>query len=135
MNEQDLQAQDRYKHGTSKYSYPPFSGCRNKADDDVFSKGFAINLDEIKRFEVTEVYTCPDAKVDIVLIHGLNGDPRKTWTAKNGVFWPTDLLPTSLKSAKARILVYGYNADVYAFGGGKSARSVVVLKWFILDDC
>ena len=64
----------------------------------------------------------PEAKVDIVLIHGLNGDPRRTWTAKNGVFWPTDLLPVSLKSAKARILVYGYNADVYTFGSGKSAR-------------
>jgi hypothetical protein len=84
-------------------------------------------MDEIRRFEVTEVYAHPDAKVDIVLIHGLNGDPRKTWTAKNGVFWPTDLLPVSLKSAKARILVYGYNADVYTFGSGKSARSVVLV--------
>lgn len=86
------------------------------------TQGSAVNLDEINRFEVTEVYTHPEAKVDIVLIHGLNGDPRRTWTAKNGVFWPTALLPVSLKSAKARILVYGYNADVYTFGSGKSAR-------------
>jgi hypothetical protein len=84
-------------------------------------QGSAINLDEIKRFEVTEVYAHPDAKVDIVLVHGLNGDPRKTWTANNGVFWPTQLLPVTLKSAKVRILVYGYNADVYAFGS-RSAR-------------
>ena len=96
------------------------SRCRNKADGDV--QGSAINLNEIKRFEVTEVYAHPDAKVDIVLIHGLNGNPRTTWTAKNGVFWPTDLLPVTLKSAKARILVYGYNADVYTFGSGKSTR-------------
>jgi hypothetical protein len=58
-----------------------------------------------------------------VLIHGLNGDPRKTWTAKNGVFWPTELLPITLKSARARILVYGYNADVYAYGSSNRSAS------------
>lgn len=69
---------------------------------------------QISRYETTAVYTHPDAKVDIVLVHGLNGDPQKTWTAKNGVFWPTDLLPTSLRDARANVLVYGYNADVYS---------------------
>ncbi|KAI1464930.1 uncharacterized protein F4812DRAFT_144958 [Daldinia caldariorum] len=69
---------------------------------------------QISRYETTAVYTHPDAKVDIVLVHGLNGDPQKTWTAKNNVFWPTDLLPTSLRDARANILVYGYNADVYS---------------------
>jgi hypothetical protein len=71
-----------------------------------------INLNEIKRFEI----------IDIVFVHGLNGDPRLSWTAKNGVFWPTQLLPITLKSAQARILMYGYNADVYAFGNSQSAR-------------
>ncbi|ETS73458.1 hypothetical protein PFICI_14404 [Pestalotiopsis fici W106-1] len=77
---------------------------------------------QISRFETTAVYTHPDAKVDIVLVHGLNGEPQKTWTAKNGVFWPTDLLPGSLRDAKANILVYGYNADVYSkkHGGNPS---------------
>lgn len=90
--------------------------------------GSAINLDEIKRFEITEVYSHPEAKVDIVLVHGLNGDPRQTWTAKNGVFWPTELLPVTLKSVKARILVYGYNADVYAFGSNRSASSDMIYQ-------
>lgn len=79
--------------------------------------GSAIDPKDIKRVELTEVYSHPDAQVDIVLVHGLNGHPRDTWTSKeHGVFWPTQLLPATLKSAKARILVYGYNADVYAFG-------------------
>ncbi|KAI0114293.1 hypothetical protein F4776DRAFT_656690 [Hypoxylon sp. NC0597] len=69
---------------------------------------------QISRYETTAVYTHPDAKVDIVLVHGLNGDPEKTWTSKNGVFWPADLLPTSLRDARANVLVYGYNADVYS---------------------
>lgn len=47
-------------------------------------------------------------------MHGLNGDPGKTWTAKNGVFWPSDLLPASLRDARANVMVYGYNADVYS---------------------
>ncbi|KAI1210258.1 uncharacterized protein F4807DRAFT_460087 [Annulohypoxylon truncatum] len=69
---------------------------------------------QISRYETTAVYTHPDAKVDIVLVHGLNGDPEKTWSAKNRVFWPSDLLPASLRDARANVLVYGYNADVYS---------------------
>lgn len=69
---------------------------------------------QISRFETTAVYTHPDAKVDVVLVHGLNGEPQRTWTARNGVFWPTDLLPESLRTTRANILVYGYNADVYS---------------------
>ncbi|KAK7745916.1 hypothetical protein SLS53_002635 [Cytospora paraplurivora] len=72
---------------------------------------------KISRFDITAVYTHPDAKVDIVLVHGLNGEPQKTWTAKTkngGVFWPADLLPKSLEEGNsyANVLVYGYNADV-----------------------
>ncbi|KAK0721389.1 hypothetical protein B0T21DRAFT_338119 [Apiosordaria backusii] len=73
-----------------------------------------INLPP-SRYEFTTVYSHPLAKADIVLVHGLNGDPLKTWTSReNGVYWPTDLLPAALKDQHANILVYGYNADVYS---------------------
>ena len=58
----------------------------------------------------------------IVLVHGLNGHPRETWTAKNGDFWPAKLLPASLGDVPSRILVYGYDADVNV-SGGKSSTS------------
>lgn len=54
-------------------------------------------------------------------MHGLNGDPKKTWTAPDGTFWPVDLLPSSLKGLQANILVYGYNADVYSHRNDRSA--------------
>ncbi|OHW99541.1 LipA and NB-ARC domain-containing protein, partial [Colletotrichum incanum] len=70
---------------------------------------------QISRYEITAVFTHPDAIVDVVLVHGLNGDPEKTWTSRDGkgVFWPADLLPQSLGKTRANVLVYGYNADVY----------------------
>ncbi len=73
----------------------------------------SINRD-ISRYEISGVYTHPDAKVDIVLVHGLNGDPVRSWRGKNGVYWPTDLLPASLQDRPANVLVYGYNADAYS---------------------
>ena len=51
------------------------------------------------------------ALVDVVFVHGLDGHPYRTWaTDKN--FWPKHLLPPILKQEEARILVYGYNANV-----------------------
>lgn len=78
------------------------------------------------------MYSHPKAKVDIVLVHGLNGDPQRTWTAKspngNGAFWPVDLLPKSLEAenAHANVLVYGYNADVSSkkHGTGPSSNYI-----------
>ncbi|KAM3435566.1 hypothetical protein NHJ13734_005469 [Beauveria thailandica] len=75
----------------------------------------------IARYETTAVYTHPDAEVDIVLVHGLNGRPDHTWTSPDGTFWPTDLLPSALRGAPANILVYGYNADVYSRHNSRSA--------------
>lgn len=81
---------------------------------------------DIARYETTAVYTHPDAKVDIVLVHGLNGDPKTTWTNRNGVFWPLDLLPSVLgEHAPANILVYGYNADVCSSRGASPSDNFI----------
>lgn len=54
--------------------------------------------------------------LDIVFVHGLNplGDQRhawKTWTCvEDGTFWPRDLLPSLIPTA--RILIFGYNSSV-----------------------
>ncbi|MCJ1451370.1 hypothetical protein MMC28_001706, partial [Mycoblastus sanguinarius] len=55
-----------------------------------------------------------DLKVDIVAVHGLNGDAKDTWTdPKTKAFFLEDYLPTDVKGA--RVLNFSYNADA-AFG-------------------
>ncbi|PKS08786.1 hypothetical protein jhhlp_003395 [Lomentospora prolificans] len=64
---------------------------------------------------------CPDATVDICFIHGLTGDRDKTWTAEGeSKPWIEILLPPVLP--KARILTYGYDADVVRKGGVTNNR-------------
>ncbi|KAK1720523.1 hypothetical protein BDP67DRAFT_499999 [Colletotrichum lupini] len=52
-----------------------------------------------------------EAVVDIIFIHGLKGHREKTWTAENASEpWPKTLLPSEIPNA--RVLAYGYDADV-----------------------
>ncbi|KAI6080132.1 hypothetical protein F4821DRAFT_266190, partial [Hypoxylon rubiginosum] len=60
------------------------------------------------------VYDGPEANLDIVAIHGLNGHREKTWTADNGMHWLRDLLPEDLPNV--RILAWGYDANTHASG-------------------
>lgn len=43
-------------------------------------------------------------------MHGLTGNREKTWTHRNGVFWPGSLVPEDFP--RARIMTFGYDADV-----------------------
>ncbi|KAI9725055.1 MAG: hypothetical protein M1812_000331 [Candelaria pacifica] len=79
----------------------------------------------VNRFGLTEVYCPNEPEVDVVLVHGLNGDPHDTWTSKKpDVFWPEQLLPQNVKKEQARVLVYGYDADVTSFMGGTSKDKI-----------
>jgi len=54
-----------------------------------------------------------ECSVDVIAIHGLNGDPRDTWTYKmpgREIFWLQDFLPKAVPGA--RIYTYGYDAKL-----------------------
>ena len=56
----------------------------------------------------------PEARVDIVFVHGLTGNSYTTWLHKDKrVHWPNDLLKQDLPDV--RILSFGYDADIANF--------------------
>ncbi|RSM17674.1 hypothetical protein CDV31_003444 [Fusarium ambrosium] len=57
------------------------------------------------------LHSSQDDKIDIVFIHGLNGDCEKTWTAKTEIQpWPKVFLPSEVPDC--RVLTYGYDAGL-----------------------
>lgn len=48
--------------------------------------------------------------LDIIAVHGMNGDAYDTWTHKNGTLWLRDFLPEDFPGA--RVYSFGYNVDV-----------------------
>lgn len=59
--------------------------------------------------------------ISIVFIHGLQGDPKGTWSTFN-TFWPRDLLPKVLP--QARILSWGYDSKVIHFWAAPSQNMI-----------
>ncbi|KAH8588285.1 P-loop containing nucleoside triphosphate hydrolase protein [Bisporella sp. PMI_857] len=66
--------------------------------------------------------TRSDCLLDIVLVHGIQGHPEKTWAAKESqAYWPHDKLPQSFP--KARVLVYGYDSRISHFFSGPANQN------------
>ncbi|KAK0641740.1 hypothetical protein B0T16DRAFT_420451 [Cercophora newfieldiana] len=77
-------------------------------------------METIRREGLTVLRDPPGANLDLVITHGLNGTPSRTFChERTGFFWPTELansLPTT------RIMVFGYVADIS--GGSTNVAGV-----------
>ena len=51
-----------------------------------------------------------EKSIDVVAVHGLQGDPFTTWESKDGGTWLEDILPKEVPSA--RIMTFGYDSIV-----------------------
>jgi len=75
------------------------------------------SVDRIERndsYGIKVLYNPPSAAVDIVFVHGLTGNAFTTWLhAGSGVHWPRDLVKRNI--ADARVMTFGYDADVVKF--------------------
>ncbi|CAH0019112.1 unnamed protein product [Clonostachys rhizophaga] len=81
---------------------------------------------------IKQFYESPGASdVDVVFIHGLDGNREKTWTAKGADEpWPKTLLPLELPSA--RILTFGYDAYAAKWEKGGSQNRIRDHAWNLL---
>lgn len=78
---------------------------KNAADQSTIHDGLQVLVDKN-----------PDEldMIDIIAIHGLNGDFQRTWSSRNkdGIYvnWLRDLLPADM--GNARIMSFAYNSSV-----------------------
>jgi hypothetical protein len=84
--------------------------------------GKGINIGLTKLYEPKDPSS---ALVDIVFVHGLTGNAYSTWLYKDKkteVYWPYGLLRKDYPDA--RILAFGYDADITQFWGPASSNRV-----------
>ncbi|KAH6649379.1 hypothetical protein F5144DRAFT_634706 [Chaetomium tenue] len=85
----------------------------------------SIPLERLGLIKLADITPVPDGgeqyPVDIVAVHGLNGDSYSTWTHQNGSLWLRDFLPGSLPGC--RVFTYGYPSQVFG-------RSIAEVKGY-----
>ncbi|ETS83590.1 hypothetical protein PFICI_05466 [Pestalotiopsis fici W106-1] len=92
---------------------PKSSKHETKEDYDSKSRGPRVLYDGTGGYS--------SGRVDIIFVHGLRGSARKTWS-KGNICWPRDLLKDDIRSA--RVITWGYDADVAHFFSNASQESI-----------
>ncbi|KAI0805388.1 ribonuclease-like protein p/mrp subunit [Xylaria sp. FL0064] len=97
---------------------------RTRSNRHVATTTRAANNDE--GAALTVVYRGESPEIDIVAVHGINGDAFNTFSAKsNNRFWLSDhdMLPRDVRNS--RIMTYRYLASVATLLGGTSSDRIL----------
>ncbi|KAI1182505.1 ribonuclease-like protein p/mrp subunit [Nemania serpens] len=98
--------------------------ARQQSKSDAAKKTRVVDHDE--GAALTEVYRGENPEIDIVAVHGINGDAFNTFSAKsNNRFWlgDQDMLPRDVKNS--RVMTYRYPASVATLLGGTSSDRIL----------
>ena len=83
------------------------------------SQVFPVTIGKDQSYGIQVLYNGLEPTVDIVFVHGLTGSSHETWLHKErNVHWPSQLLGQNIPDA--RILSFGYDADIVHFWGQAS---------------
>ena len=84
---------------------------RKRKPEEPSDSPSATNRVRREAIGLTELTSNGEEKsVDVVAVHGLQGDPFTTWESKDGGTWLEDILPG--KVPFARIMTFGYDSTV-----------------------
>lgn len=67
-------------------------------------------IDKIGLFELGKGLHDDEKLIDVVAVHGLQGDLYQTWTHENGTMWLESILAANIPFA--RVLTFGYDSTV-----------------------
>jgi hypothetical protein len=99
---------DRATTASSSTTDPALPGSDNdpppSASEQQQKLGLALLTPDLPSDKVNE------RSPDIIAIHGICGDPLKTWTHDSGALWLRDFLPEDINGA--RVFSFGYDAEV-----------------------
>ncbi|KAI1366621.1 WD40 repeat-like protein [Xylaria arbuscula] len=91
-----------------------FSLSKTLSKTSIGSRSVDANVDDPKgALGLTLLFSPQQPQVDLILVHGLGGGSRKTWskTAQLSHYWPQEWLSKDSAFEKVRIYTYGYNSD------------------------
>ncbi|OBT99536.1 hypothetical protein VE01_02798 [Pseudogymnoascus verrucosus] len=69
-------------------------------------------LDSSLLHEPVDAHLPIDVDVDVIALHGLNGNAFTTWTNRQNQLWLREFLPRSLP--KSRIYTFGYDSSIFS---------------------
>jgi protein SERAC1 len=105
---------------------------RKKGEGGIDAAAQQDSTDPIGPLELFNTCETKDSGIDLVFVHGLRGSRIKTWSSKNNICWPRDLLPDDVEHARA--ITWGYDSSVANLFSYASKESIFGHADTLLND-